>query len=66
MSHDVLWRSTKPGTTLAEFVDGVEQLDPQALVADGVNAGALHLADRLGDGVGVAGVGGVAGQVDHQ
>jgi NAD(P)-dependent dehydrogenase (short-subunit alcohol dehydrogenase family) len=38
----------------------------RAQVADGVHPGTLDLADRPGDRVGVAGVGGVAGQVHHQ
>jgi hypothetical protein len=40
---------------LAQPVDGVVQLGPQALLADGVDQGALHLAARSGDRVGVAG-----------
>ena len=42
------------------------QVEQERPVADGVDVGALDRADRLGDGVGVAGVDGVAGQVDHQ
>src|SRR5918994_2118845 len=42
------------------------QVEQEGPVADGVDVGAVDPADRLGDGVGVAGVDGVAGEVDHQ
>ena len=41
-------------------------MEQEGAVADRVHVGALDAADRLGDGVGVAGVDGVAGEVDDQ
>jgi hypothetical protein len=42
------------------------QVEQEGAVADGVDLGALDRPDRPGDGVGVPGVDGVAGQVDDQ